>query len=162
MNVAALWVIYIIVVIIVWLVLALPCFGIMANSAVAAFFAFLIGAIVVAVLTATVNWSALTQTDKDWLYVLMFVAYIIPILIAIWIIFSCYYKEMCYKQKHMHCKKKPACQEKAYSHQDEYAEHHHHDESMKMVLDCDRASGECQTRKIVARDGDNVVKAIYR
>jgi len=82
MNVWTLWLIWIIVVIVVFIILIIPqLFGL--NFAIALFIALLIGAIVVFVLAFGINLSTLSTSDRTWLAILLFVAYILPLLVAL-------------------------------------------------------------------------------
>jgi hypothetical protein len=91
MNVATLWIIYVVVVIILWLILWLPCFRIELDPILAAFVALVVGALLVFVLSPMLDMTTLTAGNKSALSALFIVAYILPIILLIWVLLAGYF-----------------------------------------------------------------------
>lgn len=89
MNVLWLWIIYIIVVIVLWLVLWIPQLCIELDMVLSAFVALIIGAIVIFLLSPSVGID-LNKTQSGWLSALLIIAYLLPILLLLWIILAGY------------------------------------------------------------------------
>ncbi len=90
MGVALLWAIYIIVVIAVWVVLWVPQLCIALDMVLSAFIALVVGAIVIFLLSPTVGMHTLDKAQSGWLSALFIIAYLLPILLLLWIILAGY------------------------------------------------------------------------
>jgi len=86
MQLGALVVLYVLVVLVLGFIFCLPCFELGWSCELSFFVASLIGAALVFILSANVDWNALTDEEKAWYSLLWLVAYLLPLVLAIFII----------------------------------------------------------------------------
>lgn len=98
------------------------------------FVASLIGALVVFVSSFWINTSNLTSSESVWLTILFLVAFLLPILIVIYMVWAGEYM--------------------SFTGEDRYY--------MKEVLDCDQATGVCKTTSRTVVDGNKMIKTKYK
>jgi len=88
MNSATAWLIYILVVIITYFLLTYITFTNNLSTAMRLLIAFIIAAAIIFIISTSI--VATSNTDKTWYAVLVVVAFVIPLILAIWIIFDHY------------------------------------------------------------------------
>lgn len=151
-SVGALWVIYIVVVvvsfIIFWLILGQVQSHYRSISYGTAFFvATILGSIAVFIGSAWLDPNQLNTTDKTWLSVLFLIAFLLPIFVILYVVWAGEYASLTGEDDCLPdwCKKDP-CAEESY---------------VKQTIHCDIDTGVCHVKKKKIYQGDNVTKVIY-
>jgi len=155
MNIGTIWIVWIIVVIVIWAILYYPGFGVGLRGSGAFFFALIIGLIVVFALSLGFlnTWNEISTNDKQWLSLLWFVAYLLPLIVAIWIAVDCGYARRVNFGCNMWGGRQGWGQEQGSM---------HHEGENKLVMQCDPNTGACQPVMSRTHVGNTEVKTFYQ
>lgn len=170
-SVGVIWGIYIIVVVITFIVLLLlldvPRNNYRGVSYGTAFFlATVFGSIAVFICTAWLDPNQLSDTDKTWLSVLFMVAFLLPIFVVFYVIWSGEYAGIigdcetkcdtpCEKKCETPCEKKgeAPCEKKCETPCEKYV--------VKKNINCDSDTGICHIKNEKIYQGDNITTITY-
>lgn len=86
MNIGLAWVLYVVVVLVIYLLLKYTHVATNLDQGTILFLAFLVGALIVFIIAPGISLN--TSDDRTWYGLLIFFAFLIPIVMAVWLVMS--------------------------------------------------------------------------